>query len=332
MNLMPMTFEQIAVAPQHPQLMDPADPEQLIQASIWWYPRLFANRTAVLQHLLDCGGNGYAWDGSGQIRSVFSHLEPDYAQIGEPADEQLPAALEELRRRDLATLAQIRATASTRARTHGRVTISRGHRPGGGGGLLASRPGRVHPRWQPLLGEAEHVFAQARAVQQNAELRLRRQWDRNPAARAAQLLTRWAGRAWAAGDMTDAELEACDQILAAWRHPAWPSRLDRQRLQHQRDRNRARRDLVRQILADLHAGRQPSPGPEPGGETDQHRPGRGAPRNPGDILSGIAEDRFAAASLLVRPVPFLGWHEPEWTLEVLRQRAAEPGVARGPAA
>ena len=32
-------------------------------------------------------------------------------------------------------------------------------------------------------------------------------WDRNPADRAAQLLTRQVGRAWAADDITDAELQ-----------------------------------------------------------------------------------------------------------------------------
>jgi hypothetical protein len=26
--------------------------------------------------------------------------------------------------------------------------------------------------------------------------------------------------------MADAELDACDQMLAGWRHPAWPSRLE----------------------------------------------------------------------------------------------------------
>jgi hypothetical protein len=36
---MPMTDEELAAPPRHPQLMDPADdPEELIVTSIWWYP------------------------------------------------------------------------------------------------------------------------------------------------------------------------------------------------------------------------------------------------------------------------------------------------------
>ena len=51
-----------------------------------------------------------------------------------------------------------------------------------------------------------HVFARAWAVQDAAEVELRLRWDRNPADRAAQLLTRQVGRAWAADDMLDDEL------------------------------------------------------------------------------------------------------------------------------
>lgn len=78
---MPMTREEIAAAPRHPQLMDPADPEELIAASIWWYPTLFGHRTAVLQHLLLCPGNGYEWSGG------FPDEPPARcATCGEPAD------------------------------------------------------------------------------------------------------------------------------------------------------------------------------------------------------------------------------------------------------
>jgi len=71
---------------------------------------------------------------------------------------------------------------------------------------MATRPQRVHPRWQALLDEAGHVFARAWAVQDAAEVELRLRWDRNPADRAVQLLTRQVGRGWAADDITDAEL------------------------------------------------------------------------------------------------------------------------------
>lgn len=42
----------------------------------------------------------------------------------------------------------------------------------------------------------------------------------------ARSLTPLAGRAWLADDMTGAGLDACDEMLAAWRYPAWPSRLE----------------------------------------------------------------------------------------------------------
>ena len=124
---MPMTDDEIAAAPRHPQLMDPAaDPEELIVASIWWYPRLFAHRTAVLQHLLLHAGNGYEWGPDGQIRCVFSHIPPDYSTLGErPAraggqtdrPAELRDMMEDWERRDLDELTQVRATARQRART-----------------------------------------------------------------------------------------------------------------------------------------------------------------------------------------------------------------------
>lgn len=322
---MPMTRREIACAPQHPQLMDPAGPEELIEASIWWYPSLFPHRTAVLQHLLHCPGNGYEWDEDGQIRSVFAHLQPDYSALAErltrgghePAGQ--PAVLEEWQRRDLDAASLVRATARDRAHVYGPVTVSSGRRTSNGWDLMSTRPQRVHPRWQGLLDEAGHLFARAWALQDAAEARLRRQWARNPAARAAQLLTRQLGHAWASDDITDSELSACDQLLASWRLPAWPSRIDRHRLRQQRDCNRAQRELARQILADLAAEGQPASAPAPAHETP--RTGANGPqhRQPRDVLLTLAADRLSAVSCLVRPVPFTAWHEWEWTLNMVRQ-------------
>jgi hypothetical protein len=69
--------------------------------------------------------------------------------------------------------------------------------------------GRTEPRYEKVpLGHhfPRHVFARAWAVQDAAEVELRLRWDRNPADRAAQLLTRQVGRARAPDDITDAEL------------------------------------------------------------------------------------------------------------------------------
>jgi hypothetical protein len=131
------------------------------------------------------------------------------------------------------------------------------------------------------------------------------------------LLTRQLGRAWAADDITDAELAACDQLLAAWRHPGWPSRLDRDRLAQQRDHNRAQRVLAREILAGLAAdGQLPAAHETPRTSTD----GRQA-RDPRDILETLAADRLTAVSCLVRPVPFTAWQEREWALDIVKQQS-----------
>jgi hypothetical protein len=169
---MPMSLEEIASVPRHPQLMDPADPEELIVASIWWYPVGFTHRTAVLQHLLLSGGNGYEWNSRGQVCSVFAHLEPDYFTLaerqdrfGDPGGE--PPCLAALRREAVSAAARVRASAPARARAHGPVTIT-GGRPatGDAGGLMATRPARADPRWQALLDEARHLFSRAQAVQE----------------------------------------------------------------------------------------------------------------------------------------------------------------------
>ena len=238
----------------------------------------------MLQHLLLHGGNGYVWSPDGQIRSVFAHLPPDSTlaerqarpggEAGRPAE--LRGVIEDWERRDLEERTRVRATSRQRARTHGRVTISAGSRTLDDWGLLARRPRRVHPAWQVLLEEAERVFAAAWAEQDAAEAGLRRQWNRNPAARTAQLLTGELGRAWAADQITDAELAACDRLLAAWRHRAWPARIDRPRLTGQRDRNRAQRDLVRQILDELDAGEQATAGRA--ARTRRRPASRGPPR------------------------------------------------------
>lgn len=317
---MPMSPEEIANAPRHPDLMDPAaDPEELIESLIWWYPSLFPHRTAVLQSILR-GGAGYEWGQDGQLRSVFAHMEPDYSTLGERQDRfrssddpGKPDLLEDLERRDLERSAQVRATSRERARTRGPVVISRGYRDDDYY-LLTHRPSYVQPRWQALLGEAEQVFAEALAVQKAAEARLRQQWDRNPAARAAQLLTGQLGLAWAADDVTDAELAACDQALAAWRRPGWPSRLDHDHLRHKRDENRRQRELVRQIL-----------GGEAGEKIEADEdPGPRPPRTVRDVLLALADDRIMTLHGKVRPVPYTGWHEWDWTRDLIGQLLPVP--------
>lgn len=168
-----MTAREIAAAPRHPQLMDPAEPEELIAASVWWDPALFPTRTDVLDHLLLCNGNGYAWDGDGQVRSVFAHIRPDYetleAQYGQFQDRgdafRETAAGE---REQLAEMQAIRREYLDRARTYGPVRVTGGWAnaepraitPGEYGyTLLGRRPQRVHPRWQPAIAEARSLFA-----------------------------------------------------------------------------------------------------------------------------------------------------------------------------
>ncbi len=317
---MPMSPEEIANARRHPSLMDPAaDPEELIESLIWWYPSLFPHRTAVLQSILR-GGAGYEWGQDGQLRSVFAHVEPDYSTLGERKDRfrssddpGKPDLLEDFERRDLERSAQVRATFRERARTRGSVVISRGYRDDDYY-LLTHRPSYVQPRWQALLDEAEQVFAEALAVQKAAEARLRQQWDRNPAARAAQLLTGQLGHAWAADDVTDAELAACDQALAAWRRPGWPSLLDHDHLRHKRDENRRQRELVRQILrveADEKIAADEDPGPRP-------------PRTVRDVLLALADDRIMTLHGKVRPVPYTGWHEWDWTRDLIGELLPVP--------
>lgn len=322
-----MTPEEIASAPRHPQLMDPADPEELIEAFIWWSPSLFAHRTAVLQHLLLVGGNGYEWGSDGQIRSVFAHLQPDYRTLAERWERlggREAAALADLLRREAETENLVRATARHRARVYGPVTVSRGSRAMSGWGLMAEAPPQAHPRWRALLDEAGRLFARARTTQEAAEARLRRQWDRNPAARAAQLLTRQLGRAWAAADITSAEFAACDQVLARWRHPSRPSRLDHRSLREQRERNRGYTELARHVLADLAGADQPGDSPPAAPETRPVGTAITQSRQPRDILTALAADRLAGASSLVRPVPCTAWQEGEWTLDLVRDRTPGP--------
>jgi hypothetical protein len=331
---MPMTSEEIAAAPRHPQLMAPAEPEELIEASIWWYPTLFAHRTAVLQHLLLTGGNGYEWGEDGQVHSVFAHLEPDYHTLAErmarfdaePGAE--PADAGKWRREDLARSAAIRGRACDWARLYGPVTISRSSRTCDRWGLMAARPQRVHPRWQALLDEAGRVFGRAWAVQDAAEAELRREWDVYPAARAAQLLTRELGRAWAADEVTDAELADCDRVLAGWRHPARPSRIDLDSLRVQRDRNREQRRIARQVLAELAAGREPASAAALTPETSSAGADARQARPPLEVLKALATEHLVTVSSLVRPVPFTGWQEWDWTLDRVRQQleTTSPGL------
>jgi hypothetical protein len=167
-----MLEAEIEAAPRHPQLMDPAEPEELIAASIWWYPLIFPTRTDVLRHLLLVNGNGYAWDGDGQVRSVFAHIEPDYETLEsryreyqEPGRDGRPdpetAAWE---REQLASLLAVRREYRDRARTYGPDGwAGREDRPLSpleyGYTLLGRAPQAVHPRWQPVLAEASSLFA-----------------------------------------------------------------------------------------------------------------------------------------------------------------------------
>jgi hypothetical protein len=323
---MTMSRAEIAAAPRHPQLMDPAkDPEELIEASIWWYPSLYGNRTDVIQSLLLEAGNGYGWNDAGQICSVFAHIQPDYHTLAElqtrydPDDPSgdFAAFMRESRSRELQTHEQIRATAAERARTHGRVTTSRGR---GGWGLMLMRPERVHPQWQAVLDEAGQMFARAQAVQDAAVTRLRQQWDRNPAARAAQLLTRQLGRALAADRISDAELETCDRLLEAWRRPAWPARLDRSSLRSKRDQNREATRRIRAMLADD----QSLPA---AGDTAHPATVSSEPRPAADVLLSLATDRLTTLAHRVRPVPFTAWQEWDWTRDLVQEQF-QPGTGQ----
>jgi hypothetical protein len=238
--------------------------------------------------------------------------------------------MEDWERRDLEEQTRVRATSRQRARAYGPVTISAGSRTIDDWGLLASRPRQVHPAWQVLVEEAERVFAAAWAEQDAAEAGLRRQWNRNPVARTAQLLTGELGRAWAADQITDAELAACDRLLATWRHPAWPARIDRPRLTGQRDRNRAQRDLVRQILDELEDGEQATAGRA---ARTRRRPATTAPPQPPGqprpaqaILQALAVDQLTILHSHVRPVPYTGWLEWQWARDLLRERAPAPAA------
>ena len=295
----------------------------------------------MLQHLLLCAGNGYEWGPDGQIRSVFAHIQPDYSTLGERrarADShagrpaELQDMLEDWEHRGLQERTQVRATARQRARTYGPVTVSAGSRTADSWGLLASKPQQVHPAWQDLLGEAERVFAAARSEQDAAEADLRQQWDRNPAARAAQLLTGELGRAWTADQVTDAELASCDQLLATWRHPAWPSRLDHPRLREQRDRSRAQRAFVRQILADDEQATPTAPGrgaaTRPAAAQPPQTPVQ--PRLAHAILQALSDDQLTILHSHVRPVPYTGWHEWQWTRNLLRELTPAPAAAASP--
>ena len=134
-------------APVHPQLMDPArDPEELIRASVYWWPLLFPTRTEVLDHLMLTGGNGYEWGADGQIRSVFAHIEPDYDRLDRYEAEARKweadgfPDMAQFERAEHARLLAIRADCRHLARTYGPVRMTEDYGPAGG---AACAPGRT---------------------------------------------------------------------------------------------------------------------------------------------------------------------------------------------
>lgn len=162
-------------APPHPQLMDPAtDPESLIASSVYWYPLLFPTRTEVLDHLLLTNGNGYEWGADGNIRSVFSHIEPDYDRLdhyeaearkyeaearGESNESVRDLHLEWAARERAhhAELLVIRDGYRSLARTYGPVRMTAYH------GSREARTISTHELSWTLLGEALGLQNQVRA-------------------------------------------------------------------------------------------------------------------------------------------------------------------------
>jgi hypothetical protein len=309
---MPMTSEEIAAAPRHPQLMDPVtDPEELILASVWWYPALFPNRTAVLQHLFLSAGNGYEWGADGQLRSVFARIEPDYRTLAEREarfshGDDLPELKAQERERT-AGLQLIRETARDRAVTHGRVMASQGRDLAADQwNLLGRMPENASPAWRALAAEAEQVFAAARKAQDSAATRLRRRWDQDPAGRASRLLVRQLSRAWAGSEISDGELDACEAALAAW-SPGVPRA---SRDEAARQAAASLRDAVRRALAGTGLLEQDA------SERCPARPGR----TPREILYELAVFRLQATASRVRPAPFTAWHEWQWTIRLLDEQ------------
>ena len=295
---MPMTPAQVAAAPRHPQLMDPvADPDEFIRASVYWYPSLFGDRTAVLQNLLLVIGNGYEWNGCGQVRSRYAHIDPEYLTLAEQWARTSAARLPELEamhEREVHREEEVRASFRERARTLGPVVVSQGWTAAGDpSSLMGSRPAAAAPEWEAVLAEAGQVFGKAQALQDAAAARLRNRngWDRDPARRAAQVLAPLAGHAWAVGDLTDGELAMAEARLTSW---AGPGLLDHGQLREQRARlgaHRARRAT---------AGNRPV----------------------GAVLNLLAAQGLESACQLTGPAPFTGWHEQEWALEFVRGRFA----------
>jgi hypothetical protein len=142
-----------------------------------------------------------------------------------------------------------------------------------------------------------------------------------------QLLTGELGRAWTADKVTDAELAACDQLLAAWRHPAWPSRLD---------------CPAWPGSATAAAASAPSPPgsstTSPPASTPRQRTRRrraatatpAPPRPARAILQVLADDQLTALHFPVRPVPYTGWHEWQWTRDLIRERTPAPAAGASP--
>lgn len=173
--------------PVHPQLLDPIlDPEEFIAASIYWYPLLFPTRTEVLEHTMLCNGNGYEWGEDGNIRSVFSHIEPDRDRLdnylaearkyedeakGEKDEGMRDLILEwaERERVKYRELVAIRDDYQNLAHVIGPVRMTENLGNGPQARMITSRdlpwtllgraPENVPPAWQAIIDETRELFA-----------------------------------------------------------------------------------------------------------------------------------------------------------------------------
>jgi hypothetical protein len=172
--------------------MDPVDdPEEFIAASIWYHPLIFPTRTEVLEHTLLVNGNGYEWGKDGKIRSVFAHIEPDFAEgslqhyLRDAEKEKIKEAkftqeqypdkyrMSVYYREEYARLRVIQLDYRYRAHTYGPIRDTEQYDPDDGRKrrarmitssdlkwtLLGQAPEHVHPVWQPYLSETRELFA-----------------------------------------------------------------------------------------------------------------------------------------------------------------------------
>ena len=175
--------------PAHPQLMDPAtDPEALIAGLIYYYPLTTPTRTEALDHIMLTNGNGYEWGDDGNIRSVFSHIEPEYDRIEQRYEKRASTYEAEARtapraiashlrkwarreRKEAARLLRVSEDYQNRARTYGPIQTHISYGPAYGRRpriidshelkwtLLGRAPENVTPAWQRIIDETRLLFA-----------------------------------------------------------------------------------------------------------------------------------------------------------------------------